>query len=156
MRSSRAETLTSRATATHGRKARSASAATSRTTGPPRSAKPIVSAPVTTMSARDAVASNPAAPANAAEDDKEGWRAFVEDACARLGITIPEEARHTALGDAIVTAEVFLKLVPLLADKGIRTLREAREQHADPIEAVLNVTNGFRLFRGKVVDGYDH
>ena len=34
----------------------------------------------------------------------------------------------------------------------IRDRREAREQHADPIEAVLNVTNGFRLFRGKVVD----
>ncbi len=49
----------------------------------------------------------------------------LEAIAERLGLTIV--GRHTALGDAIVTAEVFLKLVPLLADKGIRTLRQARE-----------------------------
>lgn len=42
----------------------------------------------------------------------------------RLGITII--GRHTALGDAIVTADVFLRMLPLLADMGIRTLGEAR------------------------------
>lgn len=40
---------------------------------------------------------------------------------------IPVVGRHTALGDAIVTAEVFLRLIPLLAGKGIHTLGQARE-----------------------------
>lgn len=35
--------------------------------------------------------------------------------------------RHTALGDAIVAAEIFIRLIPLLAEMGIRSLREARE-----------------------------
>jgi DNA polymerase-3 subunit epsilon len=43
----------------------------------------------------------------------------------RLGIKLL--GRHTALGDAIVTGEVFLKLIPLLAEQGIHTLKEARE-----------------------------
>ena len=49
----------------------------------------------------------------------------LEAICARLGVNVI--GRHTALGDAIVTGEVFLKMIPLLAEMGIRTLREARE-----------------------------
>lgn len=43
----------------------------------------------------------------------------------RLGINI--DSRHNALEDAIATGEVFLKLVPLLEDKGIVTVRQALE-----------------------------
>jgi DNA polymerase-3 subunit epsilon len=46
----------------------------------------------------------------------------------RLGINI--ESRHNALEDAIATAEVFLKLVPLLEEKGIFTVRQALEESA--------------------------
>ncbi len=49
----------------------------------------------------------------------------LEAIAERFNITVT--GRHTALGDALVTAEVFLRLVPLLADKGIHTLRQARE-----------------------------
>jgi DNA polymerase-3 subunit epsilon len=42
----------------------------------------------------------------------------------RLGITIPEEARHTAIGDTVATADAFLKLVPALNGRGFRTFGE--------------------------------
>ena len=45
--------------------------------------------------------------------------------CNRLGIEIPEEARHTALGDAVATADVFTHLIGLLEQAGIETLRQA-------------------------------
>jgi len=49
----------------------------------------------------------------------------IESIAERLGITIM--GRHTALGDAIATGQVFLKLLPLLAEMGIQTLKQARE-----------------------------
>jgi DNA polymerase-3 subunit epsilon len=49
----------------------------------------------------------------------------LEAIAGRLGIDV--KGRHTALGDALTTAEIFLALLPVLADRGIRTLAEARE-----------------------------
>jgi DNA polymerase-3 subunit epsilon len=43
----------------------------------------------------------------------------------RLGIDIAK--RHNALEDALATGEVFLRLVPLLAEQGILTIRQALE-----------------------------
>jgi len=40
-------------------------------------------------------------------------------------LDIPIVGRHTALGDAIVTAEVLVKLIPLLESNGIYTLEQA-------------------------------
>jgi DNA polymerase III subunit epsilon len=39
----------------------------------------------------------------------------------RLSITIPEEARHTAIGDSVATADAFLKLLPMLQGRGLRS-----------------------------------
>ncbi|NOX33975.1 MAG: PAS domain-containing protein [Deltaproteobacteria bacterium] len=47
----------------------------------------------------------------------------MENIAKRLGVNII--GRHTALGDAIATAEIFLKLLPILNSNGILTLKDA-------------------------------
>ena len=59
----------------------------------------------------------------------------LEAIAERLGV--PVTGRHTALGDALATAEVFLKLLPLLRAKGVRTLGEARAAELQTYQARL-------------------
>jgi DNA polymerase-3 subunit epsilon len=49
----------------------------------------------------------------------------LEALAERLGV--PLIGRHTALGDAIMTGEILLRLLPLLSSAGILTLKHARE-----------------------------
>jgi DNA polymerase III subunit epsilon len=49
----------------------------------------------------------------------------MEAIAARLGVEVV--GRHSALGDALLTGELFARLLPLLREMGIHTLGEARE-----------------------------
>ncbi|MDK3019692.1 3'-5' exonuclease [Pseudodonghicola flavimaris] len=48
--------------------------------------------------------------------------------CARLGIAIPEDRRHTALGDARATAQVLCRMLPMLEARGLATLGAVLEE----------------------------
>ena len=49
----------------------------------------------------------------------------LEAIAQRLGVRVL--GRHTAMGDAVATGEIFLKLLPLLAEKGVHSLKDALE-----------------------------
>ncbi|MGH8681494.1 MAG: exonuclease domain-containing protein [Burkholderiales bacterium] len=59
----------------------------------------------------------------------------LESIAERLGVRVI--GRHTALGDALVTAEVFLRLLALLAERGIETLGAALEASRETYYARL-------------------
>ena len=52
-----------------------------------------------------------------------------------MGVAVT--GRHTALGDAMVTAEVFLRQIALLQAKGVHTLGQARAAALQTYEARL-------------------
>ena len=54
----------------------------------------------------------------------------------RFGLTII--GRHTAIGDAMVTAEILVQLIPLLAEKGVHTLGQARQAAQQTYYARIN------------------
>lgn len=55
--------------------------------------------------------------------DAENRNHSLDAIAARMEIEI--EGRHTALGDSIVTAKVFLRMLDMLEARGIKTLRQA-------------------------------
>ncbi len=62
----------------------------------------------------------------------------LEAVAARLGIDVI--GRHTALGDALVTAEVFVRLLGLLDAQGISTLGQALDASRTTYQARLDAT----------------
>jgi DNA polymerase-3 subunit epsilon len=60
----------------------------------------------------------------------------LEAISARLGVGIV--GRHSALGDALLTAEIFVRMLPLLRQRGVRTVGEAREAARRTYHARVN------------------
>jgi len=48
--------------------------------------------------------------------------------CDRLDVEIPEALRHTALGDAMATAEAFVAMLPILEARGLTTFGDLRAE----------------------------
>jgi DNA polymerase-3 subunit epsilon len=59
----------------------------------------------------------------------------LEAIAGRLGVSTA--GRHTAMGDALMTGEIFLRMIPMLARRGIVTLGQARAACARTLHARL-------------------
>jgi len=90
----------------------------------------------------------------------------LETLASRLGVEVVD--RHSALGDAVTAARVFLALLPKLRDRNVRTLAEAEratravtkvltEQHqAGWIEAVRMPVRADREGMSRSIDSYPY
>jgi len=76
-------------------------------------------------------------------------RHSLEAIAARLGVGVV--GRHTALGDALMTGEVFVRLLTLLQQRGIETLGEALDASRATYQARLDA----RLYRQSPPAGLD-
>ena len=48
--------------------------------------------------------------------------------CQRLGVTKPEDVRHTGLGDAMATAQACVAMIPILEERGLSTFGAVRAE----------------------------
>jgi DNA polymerase-3 subunit epsilon len=48
--------------------------------------------------------------------------------CNRLGIVIPAELRHTAMGDAVASAEALVGMIAIFEGRGIKTYGALQEE----------------------------
>ena len=48
--------------------------------------------------------------------------------CERLKVEIPVEVRHTALGDALATAEALVAMIPVLEGRGLTTFADVKAE----------------------------
>ncbi len=62
----------------------------------------------------------------------------LEAIAARLGVDVI--GRHTALGDALLTGEVFVRLLALLQQRGTTTVGQALEASRETYQARLDAT----------------
>lgn len=59
----------------------------------------------------------------------------LDELAKRFNLTFPPGTRHTALGDARVTAELLLALLPRLEARGVHTLKQALELQKTLVES---------------------